>query len=170
MDFILMKRAVNMRRLPVLLMLCLLCIVASATRAQAFKCDVTATGVNFGSYDVFSPVPLDSTGSINISCNIPSKNPHAPLAVTVSLSPGNSGSFAQRAMQQAGGPDQMNYNLYTNASMSTIWGDDGGSSSVQTAFVTRDMPYRATIYGRIPARQNVRAGSYGDVITVTIEY
>lgn len=159
-----------MRSIIILLALCLLGVVGSVIRVQAFSCDVSATGVNFGSYDVFSPVPLDSTGSINVTCNIPPKNPHAPLAVTVSLSPGNSGSFAQRAMQQTGGPDQLNYNLYTNASMSTPWGDGGGSSSVETAFVTKDMPYRATIYGRIPAKQNVRAGSYGDIITVTIEY
>ena len=159
-----------MRSRSILLVLCLVGVIGFVSRSEAFNCDVIATGVNFGSYDVFSPVPLDSTGSINVTCNIPPQNPHAPLAVTVSLSPGNSGSFSQRAMQQAGGPDSLNYNLYTNASMSTIWGDGGGSSSVETAFVTQDMPYRATIYGRIPARQNVRAGSYGDVITVTIEY
>jgi len=159
-----------MRIIFILVALCLLVIVGSVSHVEAFNCDVTATGVNFGSYDVFSNIPLDSTGMINVSCNIPSQNPHAPLAVTISLSPGNSGTFSPRAMQQTAGPDTIHYNLYANASMSTPWGDGGGSSSVQTAFVTKDMPYRATIYGRIPARQNARAGSYSDVITVTIEY
>lgn len=158
-----------MRVFAITLLLCLLCLAWPANQALAFKCDVTATSINFGSYDIFSPVPLDSTATINVTCNIPSKNPHAPLAVVVSLSPGNSGSFAQRQMVSTG-PDVLNYNLFANASMSTIWGDGGGSSSTQTAFVTKDMPYRATLYGRIPARQNVRAGSYSDTITVTIDF
>jgi spore coat protein U-like protein len=54
--------------------------------------------------------------------------------------------------------------------MSTIWGDGGGSSSVQTALVAKDMPWNATLFGRIPARQNVSAGSYSDTITVTIDF
>jgi spore coat protein U-like protein len=158
-----------MRISTIVLLLCLSSLIWSVNRAEAFKCDVTATGLNFGSYDVFSPVPLDSTASINVSCNIPAQNPQAPLAVTISLSPGSSGSFAPRAMQSAGA-DTLNYNLYANTSMSTIWGDGGGSSSVQTAFVTRDMPWNATLFGRIPAHQNVSAGSYSDTITVTIDF
>jgi spore coat protein U-like protein len=36
--------------------------------------------------------------------------------------------------------------------------------------VTRDTPFMATIYGRIPASQNVSAGGYTDVITVTVDW
>ncbi len=158
-----------MKITTIVLLLCLSSLAWPVNRAEAFKCDVTATGLNFGSYDVFSPVPLDSTASINVTCNIPSQNPQAPLPVVISLSPGISGSFAPRSMQSTGG-DTLNYNLYSTASMSTIWGDGGGSSSVQTAFVNKDMPWNATIFARIPARQNVRAGSYSDTITVTIDF
>jgi spore coat protein U-like protein len=150
-------------------LLCLSSLAWPVNRAEAFNCDVTATGLNFGSYDVFAPVPLDSTASINVSCNIPPQNPQAPLAVTISLSPGSSGSFAPRSMQSAGA-DTLDYNLYANASMSAIWGDGGGSSTVQSAFVTSAMPWNATLFGRIPARQNVSAGSYSDTITVTIDF
>jgi spore coat protein U-like protein len=158
-----------MRISTIVLLLCLSSLIWSVNRAEAFKCDVTATGLNFGSYDVFSPVPLDSTASIGVSCNIPSNNPHAPLAVIISLNPGNSGNFSPRSMQSAGA-DTLDYNLYTNASMSTIWGDGNGGSSMQTAFVTSDMPWNASIFGRIPARQNVSVGSYSDIITVTIDF
>jgi spore coat protein U-like protein len=158
-----------MRITVTVLLLCLSSLAWPTHKAQAFNCDVTATSLNFGSYDVFSNVPLDSTASINVSCNIPPQNPQAPLAVTISLSPGNSGSFAPRSMQSTGA-DILDYNLYTNASMSTIWGDGGGSSTVQSAFVTSAMPWNATLFGRIPARQNVSAGSYSDTITVTIDF
>jgi spore coat protein U-like protein len=158
-----------MRISTIVLLLCLSSLIWSVNRAEAFKCDVTATGLNFGSYDVFSPVSLDSTASINVSCNIPAQNPQAPLAVTISLSPGSSGSFAPRAMQSAGG-DTLFYELSANASLLPIWGDGSGSSTVQTAFVTSEMPWNATLFGRIPARQNVRASSYSDTITVTIDF
>ncbi len=149
--------------------LCLISLVWPTHQAQAAQCDVTATSINFGNYDVFSPIPVDSTASINVTCKIPSNSPQAPLPVIISLSPGNSGSFSPRSMQSTGA-DTLDYNLYTNASMSTIWGDGGGSSSVQTAFVAKDMPWSATLFGRIPAQQNVRAGSYSDTITVTIDF
>jgi len=157
-----------MKITAIVLVLSLSSLAWSVSQAQAFKCDVTATGLNFNSYDVFSPVPRDSTASITVSCNIPPQNPQAPLPVTVSLSPGISGSFAPRSMESAG-PDHLEYNLYANG-YSTIWGDGGGSSSVQSALVTKDMPWNTTIFGRIPARQNVRAGSYSDTITVTIDF
>ncbi len=158
-----------MKITTIVLLLCLSSLAWPVNRAEAFQCDVTATGLNFGSYDVFSPVPLDSTASINVSCNIPPQNAHAPLAVTISLSPGNSGSFAPRSMQSAGG-DTLDYNLYANATSLSPWGNGSGSSYVQNAPVTSATPWNATIFARIPARQNVRAGSYSDTITVTIDF
>jgi len=141
-------------------------LLAWADPAHAFKCTVNATAISFGSYDVFAATPLDATGSISVDCNIPSQNPNAPLAVTVTLSPGNSGTFAQRQMQ---GPlSTLDYNLYTTPSYSTVWGDGSGNSQFPTTFITRDTPWTAIIYGRIPARQNVQPGLYNDLLTVTV--
>jgi spore coat protein U-like protein len=161
-----------MRISVIVLLLCLSSLAWPVNRAEAFNCDVTATGVNFGGYDVFSSVPRDSTGTITVTCNNPDKtdknNPSEDIEVEISLSPGNSGSFSPRQMQSATG-DSLSYNLYT-IPFSTIWGDGGGSSSVTTGFVNKDMPLNVIIYGRIPERQNVRAGSYSDNITVTIDF
>lgn len=143
-------------------------LLVTAGPAAAFNCNVNASGVSFGGYNVFSPIPLDATGSISVDCNIPARNPHAPLTVTVSISPGNSGSFAQRTMQGPG--SVLNYNLYMSPSFSSVWGDGSGGTNVRTALVTRDTPLTATIYGRIPARQNVSAGSYSDLLTVTVTW
>jgi spore coat protein U-like protein len=161
-----------MRISTIVLLLCLSSLAWPVNRAEAFKCDVTATGVNFGGYDVFSSVPRDSTGTITVTCNNPDntdkKNPNEDIQVEISLSTGNSGSFSPRQMQSATG-DALSYNLYATP-FSTILGDGGGSSSVITGFVNKDMPWNVTIYGSIPARQNVRAGSYSDTITVTIDF
>jgi spore coat protein U-like protein len=142
-----------------------------ASPVSAFFCSVSATGLSFGNYDIFSSASTDTIGTIEVSCNIPPQNPQAPLTVTISLSPGNSGSYALREMLPlSGGGDRLAYNVYTNASFSTIWGDGAGSSSILTNSVTRDTPWNATMYARIPPGQNVRAGSYSDLLTVTVEW
>lgn len=143
-------------------------VLGLAGPGHAFKCNVNVTGVNFGGYDVFSATPRDATGRINIDCNIPPQNPHAPLAVTVTISPGNSGSFAQRQLQGPGTP--LSYNLYTTPSFSTVWGDGSSGSHFPTTFITRDTPWTGIVYGRIPARQNVQPGLYGDLLIVTVEW
>ena len=158
-----------MRTATLLLYLCIFSLTWAVTQTLAFKCDVTATNLNFGNYDTMAPAPCDSTASINVACNMPPQHPNSPLTVTISISPGSSGSFAQRQMQSTS-TDNLNYNLYSNASFSTIWGDGGGSSSTQVGFVTSTTPWDATLYGRIPALQNIRAGSYSDTITVTIDF
>lgn len=147
-----------------------LALFATSLTSFAFQCNVTATGVNFGGYDIFDNVARDATGTVTVTCNAPQQNPNAPLPVMISLSPGNSGNFAQRKMQTAGGTGPLLYNLFTNAACSTIWGDGSGSSSVVNNFVTKNTPLTATIFGRIPPRQNVSTGQYSDLITVTIQW
>jgi spore coat protein U-like protein len=138
-------------------------------QAQPVRCTVTATPVAFSGYDVFSPIPSDSFGTVTIACNIPAQNPRAPVVATIFLSPGASGNFSPRQMQPlAGGSDRLTYNLYSDASMAAVWGDGTAGTVTLTQAITKEMPWNATIYGRIPARQNVRAGTYSDVITVTV--
>ncbi len=161
-----------MKITTIVLLLCLSSLAWPVNRAEAFKCDVTATGVNFGGYDVFSSVPRDSTGTITVTCNNPDKtdknNPRDDIVVEISLSTGDSLSFSPRQMQSATG-ETLDYNLFSTP-FSTIWGDGGGSSPSQSELVNKDMPWNATLFGRIPAQQNVSAGNYSDTITVTIDF
>jgi spore coat protein U-like protein len=159
-----------MKILTLIIMSELFCLLVFALPAAAFTCRVNATGLNFGSYDVFSTIPKDATSTITVTCKAPPQNPNTPIPVTISLTPGTSGSFAQRQLQRVGGPDQLAYNLFTTPSFSTVWGDGRGSSQTQTNSITTATPWNATLYGRIPARQNISAGSYSDIITVTIDW
>jgi spore coat protein U-like protein len=128
-------------------------------------CKVTATGVNFGAYDVFVAAPLDSAGTVTVFCD---QNP--PMDVTVAIGPSaGSGAFLPRSMRNASGPDRLNYNLFTNASRNVVWGDGtAGTATVLLFKLNKNHPQTATIYGRIPPAQNVSVGSYSDRITVTI--
>jgi spore coat protein U-like protein len=132
---------------------------------HAFHCSVTTTPVSFGNYDVFTSTPLDTTGTISLVCNNPEKK---PMPVTISISSGGSGSFNPRQMRRAGGTDRMNYYLFIDPSKTTVWGDGTGGTSTFTSTIVKTSPLNATIFGRLPARQNLSAGAYGDTLVVTV--
>lgn len=138
---------------------CALCLGAAPAEGA---CSLSATGVAFGAYDVFAPAPTDSTGTVVLECDPSEKN------ITITLSPGT-GTFATRTLRQ--GAETLGYNLYLDAARTTVWGD--GSAGTSTVFIRNPRPNRpteVTIFGRIPAAQDVSVGAYSDTIIVTVEF
>lgn len=142
------------------------CLLLPAASAFAFNCGVSTTGVKFPGYDVFSSAPTNTTGTVTVSCTNP---PNQPLPVTIAISSGSSGTFYPRQMRGAGS-DRLSYYLFTDPSGKVIWGDGTGGSSLVTNVVTRQSPWTATIYGTLPPRQNLAAGSYSDTLLVTVSW
>ncbi|MDX2220768.1 MAG: spore coat U domain-containing protein [Burkholderiales bacterium] len=141
----------------------------------AANCGVFSSTLNFGNYDVLDPVPTDSTTNILILCI---RNPPPGIetvSYTLSLSAGT-GSFAARTMTN--GPETLTYNLYANASRSSaaVWGDgSAGTVTVGGSLqpLTGQNPIRLashTIYGRIPAQQDVAVGTYSANVILTMDY
>lgn len=56
----------------------------------------------------------------------------------------------------------------TNTARTIIWGDGTSGTSIVTVNNVRNTT--RTVYGRIPALQDVRAGSYSETLTVTVTY
>lgn len=139
----------------------------AAAPVYGTQCNVSTTGVNFGSYDILSSVPTDSTGSIIVSCNgnVPS------VTILIGASP-NSGTFWPRDMRSGLSPSYMlAYNLYADPGRSAVWGD--GTLGTQTVIiqpVTKRTVYTETVYARIPAKQDIYYGPYSDSLTVTINW
>jgi spore coat protein U-like protein len=125
-------------------------------------CAVSATGVDFGAYDVFDKASTDSTGTINITCDgVP------PTDVTVSIEQSlHSGVYDPRQMKNTADASRLDYNLYTDAARRRIWGDGTGSTEAVTIKGTKQR--RLTVYGSIPPGQNGTVGGYADTLTVTI--
>ena len=139
---------------------------ALAAPAAGQACTVSATGVPFGLYDQFGAAPDDGTGTITLQCH-----PNVQ-SVVVQLGAGLSGSYAPRRMRN--GANSLNYNLYTTVARNIVWGNgSGGTASVTLSdgiVSAGTRTYNRTVYGRIPAGQNVAFGTYRDTIVVTIVF
>ncbi|WPB59316.1 spore coat U domain-containing protein [Xylophilus sp. GOD-11R] len=137
---------------------CRALLAASIVGNAQSACTVSTAGLAFGSYDPFAAAALDSTGDISIECA-------AVTAFTVRLASGSGGAHQRRL----GGPGQqaLAYNLYVDAARTTAWGD--GSAGTATAGGSGTAVH-LPVYARVPAGQNVEAGSYMDSVTILVEY
>jgi spore coat protein U domain-containing protein, fimbrial subunit CupE1/2/3/6 len=129
-------------------------------------CTITPLGsINFGNYDVFSTIPADGSGAIQILCD--QTQPH----IVISIGPSqNSGGFNPRKMKHSLLSDFLAYDLYSDAGRTVTWGDGTGGSSTTTQKAFKNTPLVITIFGRIPAKQDVYVGSYSETVTVTITW
>ena len=151
-----------MRRELIAAVVALGVILALAGPAHS-ACTIGTSPLSFGIYNVFAGTPLDSTGSLTYLCTPPS------VSIQIALDRGGAPTFNPRRMLK--GSEVLNYNLYLNAARTTIWGDGTGGSQ---AFTDHTPPFRRTvvvpIYGRIPALQDVSAGTYSNTITATVQF
>lgn len=136
---------------------------AQSAWAQAASCTISVTSVAFGNYNVFTATADDSTGTITYRCNSTAAN------ISISLSDGSSSTYSPRTLRK--GSEILQYNLYRNAARTTVWGDGTGGTSVYTsANPPNNTNVSVTIYGRIPAQQDVSAGSYTDTVSAVINF
>jgi len=134
----------------------------SSAFAQA-SCTISTTSVAFGNYNVFTSTATDSTGTVTFRCNATAAN------IWISLSDGSSTTFSPRTLRK--GSEILQYNLYRNAARTTIWGDGTGGTSVYTnSNPPNNSNVSVTIYARIPAQQDVSAGSYTDTVSAVINF
>jgi spore coat protein U-like protein len=131
----------------------------------AAQCNVSAANLSFGTVNPVSS-QVDATTALTVNCT---KN----SAYTVGLDAGTTtgATIAQRKM--ANGADIMNYNLYTDAARTTIW----GNSAVAPLWVAGSgaglgIAQTLTVYGRVASGQtNLAVGNYQEnTITVTVTY
>jgi spore coat protein U-like protein len=132
-------------------------IMTGSVDALAQQCTVSSEAVSFGTYDPTSGNPLNAIGSISVKCT------PETLSV-VKLDPGRNsgGGFGQRKMQKDG--NYLNYNLYTDAACTKIWGDGTSNTFTQTG------SSNVVVYGKIPAMQKVTPGVYNDSVTIIVEW
>lgn len=143
--------------------------------ARAQTCVVFDTAIAFGTFDPTAGAAKTGQGTVQVGCR------SSRVAVTITLGTGQSLSYANRVMTSTGGAS-LTYNLYTAATLGTVWGDGiaAGTGSVQCT-TGNDGPGECTgkpgmfftatypVYGQINAVQpNAAVGSYTDDVVVTM--
>jgi spore coat protein U-like protein len=141
-------------------------LVAGATDPAEGLCRLQVTPVAFGTYNVFVTSATDSTGTISYRCGPQDNN------IRITISPGSSGTFAQRTLRRVGQPtDTLTYNLYQSPPPAQIWGDgSGGTWSLFIADPVKNEWVDIPVFGSIPAEQDAGVGAYSDTVVVTLEY
>lgn len=134
------------------------------------SCSVNASSVTFSGYNPISGSAATATGNVAVTCTAFV----ATLLVSynIALDKGIYGTFSARMMKYSS--TLLQYNLYTSVGQTTVWGDGtAGTGTVSDSYllgillpVTRNY----SVYGNVPASQNVTPGTYQDTITVTVTY
>jgi len=149
-------------------------VAGSATTTTTFAvtetvqttCSATATTLAFNAYTPGAGA-IANTGTISVKC---SKN--TPYTISLNGGTTSGGSVAQRLM--ASGTNTLQYNLFTTAAFSQIFGDGTGASKTVAGTGAGVATANAvTVFGQLPdsaANQAAVPGSYTDTITVTVSY
>lgn len=139
--------------------------------ASGASCSITSPTLDFGSYDPLFGTADDSTAVIQVSC-VRTVSPSETANYTLTSSVGNGTSYATRYMLK--GVEHLTYNVYRNTGRSQIWGNGAsGSFTITGSFTLNNNTTRNrnhTLYGRIPALQDITAGTYNDTLVTTVTF
>lgn len=133
----------------------------SATVAK--NCSITTTAVAFGSYDpavTNATTSLDGTGTVVVACT-------KGAGTRISLGRGANASGLTRRMR--GATAFLTYELYKNAERTTVW-RTGATNGLTIPAAPSKAARTFTVYGRVPAGQDVVAGPYTDTVVATINF
>lgn len=129
-------------------------------------CSTSAPALAFGAYTPGAGARSANT-TISVRCT-----KSTPYTVALNRGTTTGGSFAQRLM--ASGTNTLQYNLYTSAAFTTVFGDGspltGTGSGIGAGLGTANA---LTVFGNLPdnaANQAAVPGNYTDTITVTVIY
>jgi len=130
----------------------------------ASNCLVTAQPLDFADYD--GSAPVEGSADLSVRCS-------NGTLYTISLGKGDNGSIAKRQLKS--GSNLLEYNLYTEAARSTIWGETLGVDTVggKGKGMSTNQANKHTVYGTIfntVANQDVPTGLYTDSVAVTVAY
>jgi len=127
------------------------------------QCTVSAVNMTFPAVDPVN-TQTDATTTVTVNCT---KNTGYTVGLTAGTTAG--ATIAQRLM--ASGPDLMDYNLYTDAAHSSIWGNTAGSWVSGTG-AGMGTPQALTVYGRVAGGQTkLVAATYTETaITVSVTF
>ncbi len=115
--------------------------------------------IAFGTYSVFGGASNTTTTSGTVRCT-------GAYTFRVTSTTGSAGSYNPRVMN---GTAQ--YNVYTDAGRTTIWGDGTAGTGIYTFFnFAGTNNFSGSAYGTVFGAQDLAPGAYSDTITAILAY
>jgi spore coat protein U-like protein len=133
----------------------------TVTATVAAACTISATDLAFGTYSPAAALPTDGSSTVTTTCTLA-----APYNIGLNAGTGAGATVAARKMTS--GANLLTYSLFQDAARLVVWGNTIGTDTV--ALVGTGLVVPTTVFGRIPALQNVAVGSYTDTITATVTF
>ncbi|RVL93135.1 Csu type fimbrial protein [Sinorhizobium meliloti] len=140
-------------------------IVFATAQAIAQSCSFSVTSVNFGNVDTLAGAAVDTTGTVNISCDGGALG--ANFRICLNLNAGSGGATSGTRHMRNATNAALDYNFYQDAARSTPWGSVeqttlGNPVAVDlTAPILGSASTTRTIYARVLAnQQSVATGLY----------
>ena len=127
-------------------------------------CTISTAAVAFGAYDPVvtnAAAALNGTGTVTVACT-------KGAAATIDL--GNGSNLSGGSRRMTSGSDFLNYALYKDAARTQVWGTGMAGGSTLAYNAASKASTNLTVYGTVPANQDVTVGSYSDTVVATINY
>jgi len=122
-------------------------------------CTFSAGNLVFGTY---SGAQLDAQSSITLTCT-------SGTAWNIGLDAGTFAGATVTTRKMTGpGTSSMSYSLFRNSGRTLNWGNTVGTDTLSGT--GSGSAQSVSVYGRVPASQNLPAGSYQDTIIATITF
>jgi spore coat protein U-like protein len=170
----------NMMKLSMLTLACILVLTTgsafagTATSSMSVSATVSgnctidaSSGLAFGAYDPVvtnATTALNGTATISVTCTNGSP---ATLTLDQGLNPAGGSTNAAPLRQMASGGNIIGYGLFQDVANTIVWGNTAGTG---VAYTGTGVAGSLTVYGQIPAGQNVPAGTYTDTVVATVTF
>lgn len=132
-------------------------------KASAQTCTFTPTNMVFGALNTAANAPINTTSTIAISCSGVLLN---TILICPNLAAGSGGAPTAAIRQMASGANRLNYQIYSDAGRSTVWGSSTWAYPSRAPQVQLQIPLGTgattiTLYGTVFAnQQTVPLGNY----------
>jgi len=141
--------------------------VMSVSVRVKHSCSIDTNPMTFRAYNgavTNASSALDATATLISLCT---SGTAALITMNAGTFVGSGSDVAPVRRMTSGGGDYLVYQVYSDASRETIWGN---TTSTGVALTGTGSTQTLTVYGSIPSAQMVPAGDYSDHIIVTITY
>lgn len=124
------------------------------------QCVIQSAAIPFGNY---SSSAVQQNAQIAVNCSNGTS-----YTISLDAGSGSGATTASRTLANTAGGSSLNYGLYQDAARTKTWGNANGSDTM--AGVGSGTTQSIPVYGYIPGGQTSTAGSYSDVVAITLAY